>query len=144
MTLRGKQNVTPSLRLRADGAVLVEFCISVCGAYKVHVRGAERGVQGACVMDSPFTITAKAAPVTASHCEASGEALHLCRVGEVAAVPNRTRSRSRPLTLILSLTLTLTLTLTNPNPNPNPNPNLSESRSSPSGMLMCHNASMYW
>ena len=57
--MRGKQNVTPSLRLRADGAVLVEFCISVCGAYKVHVRGAERGVQGACVMDSPFTITAK-------------------------------------------------------------------------------------
>ena len=43
VTLRGKQNVTPSLRLRADGAVLVEFCISVCGAYKVHVRGAERG-----------------------------------------------------------------------------------------------------
>jgi len=34
--MRGKQTVTPTLRLRTDGAVLVEFCISVCGAYKVH------------------------------------------------------------------------------------------------------------
>ena len=43
VAMRGKQSSSDAANAPSgDGSVLVEYSISVCGAYKVHVRGVDK------------------------------------------------------------------------------------------------------